>query len=39
MSVKLQKEGPLPLEISAIKLGNKQESALILEKGLLKKFT
>jgi len=34
MSVKGQKNGLLPLEISAIKLEKTPESALILEKGL-----
>jgi hypothetical protein len=35
MNVKVQKNGLLPLEISAIKLEKVPESALILEKGLL----
>jgi hypothetical protein len=34
MSVKVQKNGLLPLEFSAIKLGKVPESALLLEKGL-----
>jgi hypothetical protein len=35
MSVKVRKNGPLPLEISATKLEKVPESALILEKRLL----